>query len=76
MGCRYRPYYGRLKCVQSISNLFVIQFVAGADVVAVDNTIKVTEEQLKLFLDICWTKYVKAKIEPGKFRLPSSYANC
>lgn len=27
---------------------------------------KVTEDQLCTFLDICWTKYVKAKIEPGK----------
>ncbi|KAI1788935.1 beta and beta-prime subunits of DNA dependent RNA-polymerase [Ganoderma leucocontextum] len=36
-----------------------------ADKVAVDNKVKVTEEQLRLFLDICWTKYVKAKIEPG-----------
>ena len=36
-----------------------------ADRTVVDNTSKVTEEQLKMFLDICWTKYVKAKIEPG-----------
>lgn len=38
---------------------------ADADKAAVDNKIKVTEEQLRLFLDVCWTKYVKAKIEPG-----------
>ncbi|KAI0314971.1 beta and beta-prime subunits of DNA dependent RNA-polymerase [Amylostereum chailletii] len=31
----------------------------------VDNKAKVTEEQLKTFLSIAWTKYVKAKIEPG-----------
>ncbi|KAH9977877.1 beta and beta-prime subunits of DNA dependent RNA-polymerase [Lactifluus volemus] len=31
----------------------------------VDNKAKVTEDQLLLFLHICWTKYVKAKIEPG-----------
>ncbi|KAI0751657.1 beta and beta-prime subunits of DNA dependent RNA-polymerase [Daedaleopsis nitida] len=36
-----------------------------ADKAAVDNKIKVTEAQLRFFLDICWTKYVKAKIEPG-----------
>ena len=42
------------------------QLFAEADIAAVDNTLKVTEEQLKLFLEICWTKYVKAKIEPGK----------
>lgn len=27
---------------------------------------KVTEDQLLTFLNVCWTKYVKAKIEPGK----------
>ena len=27
---------------------------------------KVTYDQLSSFLDICWTKYVKAKIEPGR----------
>lgn len=32
---------------------------------AVENASKVTEEQLQRFLDICWVKYVKAKIEPG-----------
>ncbi|KAF4619295.1 hypothetical protein D9613_005590 [Agrocybe pediades] len=31
----------------------------------VDNSSKVTEAQLKNFLDICWVKYVKARIEPG-----------
>ena len=30
-----------------------------------NNKLKVTEDQLRTFLDICWTKYVKAKIEPG-----------
>ena len=39
--------------------------LVDADKVAVDNKVKVTQEQLRLFLDICWTKYVKAKIEPG-----------
>jgi hypothetical protein len=31
----------------------------------VDNMAKVTTEQLLTFLKIAWTKYVKAKIEPG-----------
>ncbi|KAG9097222.1 hypothetical protein FRC06_007823, partial [Ceratobasidium sp. 370] len=31
----------------------------------VDNVTKVTEEQLRIFLNICWAKYVKARIEPG-----------
>lgn len=38
-----------------------------ADKAAVDNKLKVTEEQMRAFLDICWTKYVKAKIEPGAY---------
>ncbi|QRW01352.1 DNA-directed RNA polymerase III subunit C5 [Ceratobasidium sp. AG-Ba] len=31
----------------------------------VDNVTKVTEEQLRTFLNICWAKYAKARIEPG-----------
>jgi hypothetical protein len=33
-----------------------------------DNKSKVTEAQLKTFLDLCWVKYVKARIEPGEYR--------
>ncbi|CAE6465940.1 unnamed protein product [Rhizoctonia solani] len=33
--------------------------------VIVDNVTKVTESQLRTFLNICWTKYAKARIEPG-----------
>ncbi|KAI0004922.1 hypothetical protein BJV74DRAFT_313763 [Russula compacta] len=36
-----------------------------SDKAIVDNKAKVTENQLLVFLNICWTKYVKAKIEPG-----------
>ncbi|KAK7467362.1 DNA-directed RNA polymerase III subunit C1 (rpo31) [Stygiomarasmius scandens] len=36
-----------------------------ADKVAVDNKVKVTEAQLRKFLELCWSKYVKARIEPG-----------
>ena len=44
-----------------------------SDKAIVDNKAKVTEDQLSVFLNICWTKYVKAKIEPGNFfcRQPS-----
>ncbi|OBZ66630.1 DNA-directed RNA polymerase III subunit rpc1 [Grifola frondosa] len=38
---------------------------SDADKATADNESKVTEEQLRMFLNICWTKYVKAKIEPG-----------
>ncbi|EAU80581.1 DNA-directed RNA polymerase III largest subunit [Coprinopsis cinerea okayama7 len=31
----------------------------------VDNKAKVTESHLRIFLDICWERYVKARIEPG-----------
>ncbi|KAH9049136.1 beta and beta-prime subunits of DNA dependent RNA-polymerase [Lactarius hengduanensis] len=37
----------------------------AADKAIVDNKAKVTEEQLLSFLNTCWTKYAKAKIEPG-----------
>ncbi|KAI0307253.1 beta and beta-prime subunits of DNA dependent RNA-polymerase [Multifurca ochricompacta] len=37
----------------------------ASDKAIVDNKAKVTESQLLVFLDICWKKYVKAKIEPG-----------
>ena len=40
-------------------------FDADADMAAVENASKVTEDQLRRFLEICWVKYVKAKIEPG-----------
>ena len=38
-------------------------------IAAVDNKSKVTEEQVRTFLAICWEKYVKAKMEPGVFHL-------
>ncbi|KAH9482988.1 DNA-directed RNA polymerase III subunit rpc1 [Psilocybe cubensis] len=38
---------------------------SDADKVAVENASKVTEAQLRNFLNICWEKYVKARIEPG-----------
>jgi DNA-directed RNA polymerase III subunit RPC1 len=38
----------------------------AAEKAIVDNKSKVTEAQLKTFLELCWVKYVKARIEPGK----------
>ena len=38
----------------------------AAEKAIVDNKSKVTEAQLKTFLDLCWVKYVKARIEPGE----------
>lgn len=38
----------------------------AADIAIVDNKSKVTESQLGMFLQLCWVKYVKARIEPGQ----------
>ncbi|PPQ95505.1 hypothetical protein CVT26_008533 [Gymnopilus dilepis] len=38
---------------------------SDADKKVVENSSKVTETQLRHFLDLCWVKYVKARIEPG-----------
>jgi DNA-directed RNA polymerase III subunit RPC1 len=39
--------------------------VKAADKAIVDNLSKVTVDQLQTFLQLCWVKYVKARIEPG-----------
>jgi DNA-directed RNA polymerase III subunit RPC1 len=51
----------------SITTLLRLSCHLEADKAIVDNKAKVTEDQLSVFLNICWTKYVKAKIEPGNF---------
>lgn len=38
----------------------------------VNNKTKVTVTQIEEFLQLCWTKFVKAKIEPGA---PASLAS-
>jgi hypothetical protein len=38
-------------------------------IAAVDNKSKVTGEQVRTFLEVCWEKYVKAKMEPGMLHL-------
>lgn len=46
--------------------------VATAEQLAVvNNKTKVTSAQIDEFLQLCWTKYVKAKIEPGELSLIS-----
>ncbi|KAF6762523.1 DNA-directed RNA polymerase III largest subunit [Ephemerocybe angulata] len=45
-----------------------VDFTLGASaaaIAAVDNKAKVTEDQLRCFLGLCWEKYVRARIEPG-----------
>lgn len=48
-------------------SLLRLPYHLESDKAIVDNKAKVTEDQLLVFLNICWTKYVKAKIEPGSF---------
>lgn len=33
----------------------------------VNNKTKVSTEQIRAFLQLCWSKYVKAKVEPGSY---------
>lgn len=35
-------------------------------VAVVNNKTKVSEAQIRRFLALCWTKFVRAKIEPGE----------
>ncbi|TCD69172.1 hypothetical protein EIP91_008468 [Steccherinum ochraceum] len=61
-----RGMFGALECAPEWdANTDLSLGASDADKIVVDNKGKVTEDQLKAFLDICWTKYVKAKIEPG-----------
>lgn len=50
----------------------MLPYRLAADKAIVDNRAKVTEGQLSVFLNTCWTKYVKAKIEPGWFFWPTA----
>jgi DNA-directed RNA polymerase III subunit RPC1 len=49
-----------------ISERLTLAFIAE-EVAIVNNKTKVTNSQLRTFLAICANKYIKAKIEPGKF---------
>lgn len=57
--------------VHRVRVLFIMCYVAlicvDADKMALDNAAKVTKAHLLKFLELCWVKYVKAKIEPGEF---------
>ena len=43
----------------------LIGYYSDAQVKIVDNQLKVTKIQLLTFLELCRTKYLRAKIEPG-----------
>lgn len=50
--------------------LLLIHHFADAQTIIVDNKAKVTEAQLRMFLEISFVKYIKAKIEPGMEYVP------
>lgn len=45
-------------------------YLLAESIAAVDNKSKVTEDQVRTFLAMCWEKYVKAKMEPGMLYQP------
>lgn len=50
----------------NLTDEFLVRTVAEQKAI-VSNKTQVTEKQLRGFLNHCWVKYVKAKIEPGRF---------
>lgn len=62
----YRAYYGLSPAdSRSTWNAAGDTKCPPANVAVVDNKTKVTKPQLLHFLNLCWSKYVRAKIEPG-----------
>ena len=47
---------------------FLTMLLLAADKAIVKNKSKVTDSQLRAFLELCWAKYAKARIEPGWFK--------
>jgi DNA-directed RNA polymerase III subunit RPC1 len=47
--------------------LHLTPLLLDADKAIVENTSKITEDQLRTFLDLAWVKYIKAQIEPGNY---------
>ena len=43
----------------------LVKRTLAAQKAVLNNRWKVTEDQLRTFMQLCWVKYVKAKIEPG-----------
>jgi DNA-directed RNA polymerase III subunit RPC1 len=52
-------------CLTGLCERQLTKMILDADKAVVDNSSKVTERQLRSFLNLCWVKYVKARIEPG-----------
>jgi len=72
----YRKAYGMPKALEPLKAGESRNGTATrAQLAAVNNKTKVTVKQIEEFLQLCWTKYVKAKIEPGASSLLSSHAS-
>jgi len=63
--CLSVPQVCTYRCDEDLQLILVLT-ILDADKALVDNNSKVTESQLRDFLDLCWVKYVKARIEPGR----------
>lgn len=56
--------------VYSINVLVANVFIAVAQQAIVNNKTKITYSQIQAFLQLCWKKFIKAKIEPGWLTIP------
>ncbi|KAI9024018.1 hypothetical protein DFJ74DRAFT_705759 [Hyaloraphidium curvatum] len=66
---RVRGVFGLAKCLEGEENAGTAAERLGRrrslGQIQADNTFRVTKQQLEMFLDTCWRKYMKARIEPG-----------
>lgn len=63
---KHRLFYGMSDATEEETwNRKQDDAVPAANKTIVDNKARVTKSQLLKFLDLCWSKYVRAKIEPG-----------
>jgi DNA-directed RNA polymerase III subunit RPC1 len=58
------------------TKLYSLTGLLAAEVAVVENKAKVTEDQLRTFLELCWVRYVRARIEPGKQASNPLYTLC
>lgn len=49
--------------------------LTAAQQAIVNNKTKITYSQIQAFLQLCWKKFIKAKIEPGRSAYPLSFDN-
>lgn len=69
---KYRTAYGMPGALNALpARASRVGTASFAQIAVVNNKTKVTDSQIRAFLQLCWTKYVKAKVEPGSSRAPS-----